>query len=41
VRERIAQVRADPAISPKLKLLLPAELSGQVTRDFLLALPRQ
>ena len=39
-RDRIAQVRADPTISSKLKLQLPPELSKQVTRDFLLALPR-
>jgi hypothetical protein len=39
-RARIKEVRADPSISPKLKLQLPPVLSNQVTRDFLLALPR-
>jgi hypothetical protein len=39
-RARIKEVRADPTISQKLKLQLPAVLSNQVTRDFLLALPR-
>jgi hypothetical protein len=39
-RARIQQVRADPAIGAKLKLQLPPVLSNQVTRDFLLALPR-
>lgn len=40
VRERVRQVRTDPSISPKLKLQLPPEISDQVTKDFLLALPR-
>jgi hypothetical protein len=40
VRDRISQARADPTISSKLKLQLPPALSNQVTRDFLLALPR-
>ena len=40
VRDKISQARTDPAVSSKLKLQLPPELSNQVTRDFLLALPR-
>jgi hypothetical protein len=40
VRDRIKKVRADPTISKNLKLQLPPELSDQVTKDFLLALPR-
>jgi hypothetical protein len=40
VRDKISQARADPTVSSKLKLQLPPALSNQVTKDFLLALPR-
>jgi hypothetical protein len=40
VRDKINQARADPTVSSKLKLQLPPALSNQVTKDFLLALPR-
>jgi hypothetical protein len=40
VRDKIIQARADPTVSSKLKLQLPPALSNQVTKDFLLALPR-
>jgi hypothetical protein len=40
VRDKISLARADPIVSSKLKLQLPPALSNQVTKDFLLALPR-
>jgi hypothetical protein len=39
-RDKIQQARGVPEIAAKLSLQLPPELSNQVTRDFLLALPR-
>jgi hypothetical protein len=39
-RDKIRLVREDPAISQKLTLRLPDILADQVTRDFVLALPR-
>lgn len=39
-RGAIRAARNDPAIRPKLKLNLPADLQDEVTRDLVLALPR-
>jgi len=39
-RARIREARMNPAFNVKLKLQLPDALAGQVTRDFVVALPR-
>jgi hypothetical protein len=39
-RARIRQARKDPVFSAKLEIMLPDELAGEVTRDFVAALPR-